>query len=110
MYELFIETNSEMTVASFDYKYDIPYAVLENNNNVVSALKEKPTMLYSTNAGIYFSSLSLVLTPQGGPLARHRRKNGVRWHSLGTMRHQCRKKKNQTKAVPAASWAPPLFL
>ena len=60
MYKLFVNTNSEMTVASFDYKIDIPYAVLENNNNVVSALKEKPSMIYSTNAGIYILKKRLI--------------------------------------------------
>ena len=60
MYKLFVNTNSKMTVASFEYKYDIPYAVLENKNNIVSAFKEKPSMLYSTNAGIYMLSKSLI--------------------------------------------------
>ena len=31
----------------------IPYAVLENNGNIVCDFKEKPTYTYYSNGGIY---------------------------------------------------------
>ncbi len=53
-YNEFISADADMAVASTIYNVDIPYAVMEiNNNNVVSSLKEKPKYTYYSNAGIY---------------------------------------------------------
>ncbi|MCC6369593.1 MAG: NTP transferase domain-containing protein, partial [Bacteroidia bacterium] len=52
-YKDFITNNADVAVATIPYKVDIPYAVIETNNNVVMALKEKPSYTYYSNAGIY---------------------------------------------------------
>jgi len=53
-YSDFIDSNSDMAIASTAYTIDVPYAVLEtNNNNHVKALSEKPSYTYYSNAGIY---------------------------------------------------------
>ena len=63
MYNQFLKDNSDMIMATTSYKVKIPYAVLKTNGNEVSSFIEKPTMDYSTNAGIYLikkSSLDLI--------------------------------------------------
>jgi dTDP-glucose pyrophosphorylase len=54
-YDTFISSNADMAVAATSYHVDIPYAVLEveENNNIVQSLKEKPRYTYYSNAGIY---------------------------------------------------------
>jgi len=53
-YKFFKESNADMAVAAVPYHVDIPYAVLEvNDNNCVRSLKEKPRYTYFSNAGIY---------------------------------------------------------
>lgn len=60
-YLTFKESNADMAVASTSYHVDIPYAVLEvNENNQVVFFKEKPTYTYFSNAGIYFIKKSLI--------------------------------------------------
>jgi dTDP-glucose pyrophosphorylase len=53
-YDAFISSNADMAVAATSYHVDIPYAVLEvEENNTVQSLKEKPRYTYYSNAGIY---------------------------------------------------------
>lgn len=53
-YRFFKERNADMAVAATSYQVDIPYAVLEaDENNKVRSLKEKPKYTYYSNAGIY---------------------------------------------------------
>jgi dTDP-glucose pyrophosphorylase len=50
----FIKKGADMAVATIPYEVNIPYAVLElNNERLVSSLNEKPTYTYYSNAGIY---------------------------------------------------------
>ena len=61
----FINQDADMAVATIPYKVDIPYAVLETNQNLVIDFKEKPTYTYYSNAGIYLIKRSLIdLIPQ----------------------------------------------
>lgn len=59
-YKDFITNNADVAVATIPYKVDIPYAVIETNNNVVMALKEKPSYTYYSNAGIYLIKKKLL--------------------------------------------------
>ncbi len=45
--------NDDMTIATFNIKIDIPYAVLETSNKQIISFEEKPTYTYYSNAGIY---------------------------------------------------------
>lgn len=45
--------NADMAVATIPYSVDVPYAVMETNNNHVLSFREKPTYTYYSNAGIY---------------------------------------------------------
>lgn len=49
----FINKNADMMIAAIPYQVDIPYAVLETKNELVTSCKEKPTYTYYSNAGIY---------------------------------------------------------
>ena len=49
----FIKEGADMSIVSIPYRVDIPYAVLETENNVIKDFKEKPTYTYYSNGGIY---------------------------------------------------------
>lgn len=59
-YDFFRSTEADICIASIPYKIDIPYAILETENNVVKSLREKPSFTYYSNAGIYLIKKSLV--------------------------------------------------
>ena len=65
-YKIFKSSNADMAVAATSYQVDIPYAVLEvNNENTVKSLKEKPRYTYYSNAGIYILKKQLLkMIPQ----------------------------------------------
>ena len=42
------------------YKVDLPCAVLESNNNVVKAFKEKPTYIYDSSTSVYLLKRELI--------------------------------------------------
>lgn len=52
-YMTYIQEQNAMSVATFNVKIDIPYAVLETKDNIINSLVEKPTYVYYSNAGIY---------------------------------------------------------
>lgn len=52
-YKLFEESRADMIVASTPYRVDVPYGVLETTGNQITSLKEKPSYVYFSNAGIY---------------------------------------------------------
>jgi dTDP-glucose pyrophosphorylase len=53
-FETFKETQADLVVATTPYYVDIPYAVLDmDEQNRVLGLKEKPKFTYYSNAGIY---------------------------------------------------------
>ena len=53
-FETFKASNADLSVATTPYYVDIPYAVLEmDEDNWIKGLKEKPKFTYYSNAGIY---------------------------------------------------------
>ena len=66
-FKVFKESGADMAVAATSYHVDVPYAVLEvNEENRVSSLKEKPRYTYYSNAGIYILKKSLLkMIPEG---------------------------------------------
>ena len=59
-YEDFINEGADMSVASVPYTVDIPYAVLNMEDNKIKSFKEKPTYTYYSNAGIYLMKKELL--------------------------------------------------
>jgi dTDP-glucose pyrophosphorylase len=49
----FMDNDADISIVSIPYRVDIPYAVLETNDNVITDFKEKPTYTYYSNGGIY---------------------------------------------------------
>jgi dTDP-glucose pyrophosphorylase len=66
-YKTFKSSNADMAVAATSYNVDVPYAVLEmDDEQKVKSLKEKPRYTYYSNAGIYiFKKELLKLIPEG---------------------------------------------
>jgi molybdopterin-guanine dinucleotide biosynthesis protein A len=56
-YLAFKDANADMAVASIPYSVDIPYAIMELNENCITSFKEKPKNTYYANAGIYLIKL-----------------------------------------------------
>jgi dTDP-glucose pyrophosphorylase len=52
-YTDFVEKKADMSVACIPYRVQVPYAVVELENDSIRGLNEKPTLLYHANAGIY---------------------------------------------------------
>lgn len=59
-YNDFEQQNAMMSVASVPYKVNMPFAVLETQQNRVLSFREKPQYTYYTNAGIYLMRRSLI--------------------------------------------------
>ena len=54
--EFFIQhesKNADMSVACIPYNVNIPYAIMDTDHENVLSFKEKPTITYQSNAGIY---------------------------------------------------------
>jgi len=49
----FIESDADFAVATIPYNINVPYAILETNDNLIQSFREKPTYTYFANAGIY---------------------------------------------------------
>ncbi len=49
----FLEADADLSILSIPYTVDIPYAVLETENQRIISLKEKPRYTYYSNGGIY---------------------------------------------------------
>jgi dTDP-glucose pyrophosphorylase len=61
----FENTGADMAVASIPYTVDIPYAIMELNENDITSFKEKPKHTYYANAGIYLiKKEKLALIPK----------------------------------------------
>lgn len=60
LYEALISQQADMSVASTEYKVDIPYAVFETKGSQVVDFKEKPSYIYHSNAGIYILKKELI--------------------------------------------------
>lgn len=60
-YTTYKNSGADMAVAATSYQVDVPYAVLEvNEQNEVQSLKEKPRYTYYSNAGIYIIKKELL--------------------------------------------------
>lgn len=59
-YRFFLEKDADMVVASIPYRVDIPYGVLETSGDQITSLKEKPSYVYYSNAGIYLIKTTLL--------------------------------------------------
>jgi dTDP-glucose pyrophosphorylase len=56
----FIKQEADFSVVSIPYNVNVPYAVLETNENCVISFKEKPTFTYYSNGGIYLIKKDLL--------------------------------------------------
>lgn len=62
----FVTKEADMSVACIPYNVNIPYAILEIDDESVLSLKEKPTLTYYSNAGIYLLKKEHIgLIPKG---------------------------------------------
>ena len=52
--------NADMIVATIPYSVDIPYAIMEFDNEIVTSFKEKPKFTYHANAGIYLFKKEMI--------------------------------------------------
>ena len=59
-YRNFIDEEADMAIATIPYVVDVPYAVLNIENNRLSSFREKPSYTYSSNAGIYLIRRDLL--------------------------------------------------
>ncbi len=60
LYLSFLSKKAEIAIASVPYTVNIPYAIFEENENIVSSFKEKPINTYYANAGIYILKKELI--------------------------------------------------
>jgi NDP-sugar pyrophosphorylase family protein len=60
LYNEFALSGADMAVATIPHHVDLPYAILELQDNTVSSLREKPRYTYFANAGIYLFKASLL--------------------------------------------------
>ncbi|GAB2530934.1 nucleotidyltransferase family protein [Rufibacter soli] len=59
-FRTFVQSGADMTLASIPYHVNIPYAVLELENETIRSFKEKPTYTYYSNGGIYLIKKELL--------------------------------------------------
>ena len=52
-YNSFLYKEADIMVASIPYKVNLPYAILNNDDDVIKSFQEKPNYTYYANAGIY---------------------------------------------------------
>ncbi len=52
-FDNFVGEGADLSVATIPYNIDVPYAIMDLKDNEVRALREKPTITYYANAGIY---------------------------------------------------------
>ena len=66
MYQAHIEASAELTMATYTHTVEIPYGVIGTQNNRIITIKEKPSVDFLINAGIYIVSPStLDVIPEG---------------------------------------------
>ena len=56
----FIKQDADLAVLTIPYQINIPYAVLETQNNVITSFKEKPTYTYYSNGGVYLMKRNII--------------------------------------------------
>ncbi|MFZ1688194.1 MAG: sugar phosphate nucleotidyltransferase [Flavobacteriales bacterium] len=66
MYKRFLEADADLAVATTDHHVSLPYAVMELDGDRVRSFREKPSLAYPCNAGIYMMRRSVAATvPKG---------------------------------------------
>ena len=65
-YNFYKNESATMALASIPYVVDVPYAVLETNEQQVASFIEKPTYTYYSNGGIYLLKFALKKYLQKG--------------------------------------------
>ena len=60
LYIQLIQKNADMVVATIPYSVDIPYAIMELDNDLITSFKEKPKFTYHANAGIYLFKREMI--------------------------------------------------
>ncbi len=53
-FNFYLDSRSEMCIASIPYTVNVPYAVLQTENNRITSFIEKPSYTYYSSGGIYF--------------------------------------------------------
>lgn len=61
-YQDFLEKDADLSIATSPYNVDVPYAVLNLDQDVVKGFREKPSYTYHSNAGIYLIKRELLKT------------------------------------------------
>jgi dTDP-glucose pyrophosphorylase len=56
----FLKQDADMAVLTIPYQVNIPYAVLETVNREIKSLKEKPTITYYSNGGVYLMKRKML--------------------------------------------------
>ncbi len=65
-YLFFEKQEADFAVACIPYQVNVPYAVMETEENLVKGFKEKPSYTHYSNAGIYLMKRELVkMIPEG---------------------------------------------
>lgn len=100
MYKAHADKSSELTMATTSYDVTLPYGVVDTKDDKITSIREKPTMKFLINAGIYILSPSaLDIIPADDPfdmpdliqsLVDQKRKVETyfidgEWQDLGTM-------------------------
>lgn len=68
MYQTHISGSSELTMATTAYTVALPYGVVDTQDDKIVSIREKPTLKFLINAGIYILSPStLDIIPEDGP-------------------------------------------
>lgn len=60
LFLFFEEQNADFVVACIPYHVNVPYAVMETQDKVVTGFKEKPTFTHYSNAGIYLMKKEVI--------------------------------------------------
>jgi len=100
MYQIHADKSSELTMATTAYAITLPYGIVDAQDDKIISIREKPTMNFLINAGVYILSPSaLDIVPANAPfdmpdliqsLVDQKRKVGTyfidgEWQDLGTM-------------------------
>ena len=60
MFLSFVNKNADFAVASKNYVHDVPYAIIDSKFKVINRIKEKPSYILKSNAGIYIFKSKLI--------------------------------------------------
>lgn len=60
LYLFFEEQQADFAVACIPYKVNVPYAVMETQDKMVTGFKEKPTYTHYSNTGIYLMKKEVI--------------------------------------------------